>query len=263
MALSSDVLKAFASVTNDNQNSSNESTVYGTIVSNGDDLLLQLDGSSILTPVTMAAGVKSGDRVVGIVKNHSVVVLANATDPASAEDIRGVRNTLLNMTGESGGGVDISAIYDSELGEYWLNISSGLGHDQSHIEIRPGYLNMYGTALRMAFDNYDIELDSAVETYTAFDSSIITSGSIAVAKKFGFCKVWGEFTLSAYVSDWTTILDSTKVPAPQFSKNIYVPSTQWGSSFVREPRIRISGSGGLAIRYGGGTTYNFSDFYMI
>ena len=100
-------------------------------------------------------------------------------------------------------------------------------------------------------------------SYTSFSGGVISSGTINVVKQLGWCQVFGEFKLSAAVSSWTQVLSSSQVPAPKHGVNIYPAATTWGTSFVRAPRIQVSGSGGLSIRYGAAATYDFSVTYPI
>ncbi len=102
-----------------------------------------------------------------------------------------------------------------------------------------------------------------VRSYTNFSGGIISSGTINVVKYLGWCHVFGEFKLSAAVSNWTQVLSSSQVPDPIHGINIYPAATHWGTSFVRAPRIQINGSGGLSIRYGAAATYDFSVAYPI
>lgn len=108
-----------------------------------------------------------------------------------------------------------------------------------------------------------IEADSQEEQYTEFSGGVISSGTINVVKYLGWCQVFGEFKLSGPVSSWTKVLTAAQVPAPRHGVNIYPAATQWGTSFVRAPRIQISSSGGLNIRYGAAATYDFSVTYPI
>ena len=105
--------------------------------------------------------------------------------------------------------------------------------------------------------------DYSATSYTSFAGGVISSGTINVVKHLGWCQVFGEFKLSAAVSDWTEVLTAAQVPAPKHGINAYVPSTTWGTSFVRAPRIQINGNGGLRVRYGAAATYNFSVAYPI
>ena len=103
------------------------------------------------------------------------------------------------------------------------------------------------------------------QTYTTFTDSVVSSGTIRVIKKLGWCQVFGVFTISSTApSSWTEILSISQVPAPQHGYAQYVTPINWASSYKRPIRIRIAGSGGLAITYGAANTeYNFSITYPI
>lgn len=84
MKLSSDLVKRFVKATKDTSKQSSEVIAYGTTVVKDDgSLYVILDGSDIETPATSAMSSATGDRVVVSIKNHSVVVTGNVTDPAS------------------------------------------------------------------------------------------------------------------------------------------------------------------------------------
>ena len=85
MELDSGLFRQFASLVNGSKkDKGSESTVYGTVVKNGDALYVRLDGSELLTPVSMAMEAENGDRVVVTIKNHTATVTGNITSPASA-----------------------------------------------------------------------------------------------------------------------------------------------------------------------------------
>lgn len=85
MELDSGLLRQFAALANGSKkDKESESTVYGTVVKNGGALYVRLDGSELLTPVSMAMDAESGDRVVVTIKNHTATVTGNITSPASA-----------------------------------------------------------------------------------------------------------------------------------------------------------------------------------
>lgn len=107
------------------------------------------------------------------------------------------------------------------------------------------------------------EPESHEESYSDFSGGVISSGTINVVKHLGWCHVFGEIKLTGTVSNWTEVLTAAQVPRPAMNENIYVPSTTWGTSFVRAPRIQINGNGGLRVRYGAAATYNFSVAYPI
>lgn len=85
MELDSRLLHQFAEVTNGNRETGKvENTVYGTVVKNGDVTYVRLDGTELLTPVSMAMDAEDGDRVVVTIKNHTATITGNISSPASA-----------------------------------------------------------------------------------------------------------------------------------------------------------------------------------
>ncbi|MCM1363383.1 MAG: hypothetical protein NC215_00165 [Ruminococcus sp.] len=83
MALSNDLISQFVKTTKDTTKKSKESSVYGRIVvQNGVNYVI-LDGSNILTPVMTTAEVKTNERVLVTIKNHSAIVTGNTSSPAA------------------------------------------------------------------------------------------------------------------------------------------------------------------------------------
>lgn len=60
-----------------------ETTVYGSIVKNGDSTYVKLDGSDTLTPVSTTADTHHGERVTVLIKNHTATVTGNISSPAA------------------------------------------------------------------------------------------------------------------------------------------------------------------------------------
>ena len=84
MSLSSDLISQFIKSTTDKKETKKESTSYGTVVINGTETYVQMDGSEILTPVSTTTLVRDGDRVVVMIKNHSATITGNLTDPSTS-----------------------------------------------------------------------------------------------------------------------------------------------------------------------------------
>lgn len=103
MPLSSDLVSQFAKVTDDSKVVHKENRLRGTIVRNGDDLCVRIDGSNVDTPVAKAdingsmitkdadgnsitndttVDLSEGDRVEVEIKNHTAVVTGNMTNPS-------------------------------------------------------------------------------------------------------------------------------------------------------------------------------------
>lgn len=95
MALSNDLISEFVKATRDKQKVTKESTAYGKIVKQGDNVYVQLDGSDLLTPVSSTTVVKDEDRVMVTIKNHSAVVTGDLTNPsANDKDVKEIGNNI-------------------------------------------------------------------------------------------------------------------------------------------------------------------------
>ena len=89
MDLSRNIIKRYVAVSTPEKVTSNSDTRYGTVVSQGEDIFVMIDGSSILTPVTSNVSLKDDDRVLVLVKNHEATVLGSPTAPtARLEELR-------------------------------------------------------------------------------------------------------------------------------------------------------------------------------
>lgn len=86
MALSSDLVSQFVKITKDNNKTSNESTLYGTVVEYDGSLYVRLDGSDLLTPVSTTTDMVAGERVTVLVKDHTATVTGNVTSPSARTD---------------------------------------------------------------------------------------------------------------------------------------------------------------------------------
>lgn len=83
MNLSSELIREFAKITNDNDRATDKATIaYGTVVSTGETNYVQLDGASDNTPVFLTMGAEYGDRVMVTIRNHSAIVTGNLSHPA-------------------------------------------------------------------------------------------------------------------------------------------------------------------------------------
>ena len=101
MALSNDLARQFAKVTNTKERPKSESTVYGTAVSYDGAMYVRVDGSDLLTPVESTVSMKPGERVTVLIKNHSAIVTGNMSDPsASSIVVGGVSNKVDSVAGK-------------------------------------------------------------------------------------------------------------------------------------------------------------------
>lgn len=84
MNLPKNLISEFVKITNSSSSkTSDETTVYGNIVKNGNVTYVQLDGSDILTPVSTTTDTQDGERVTVLIKNHTATVTGNITSPAA------------------------------------------------------------------------------------------------------------------------------------------------------------------------------------
>lgn len=86
MKLPKNLISEFVKITNNTTKTKNETTVYGSIVKNGESIYVKLDGSDILTPVSTTADAQDGERVTVLIKNHTATVTGNISSPAARTD---------------------------------------------------------------------------------------------------------------------------------------------------------------------------------
>ena len=101
MKIDSNLLNEFAKITNDKDNKETPKNVYGTIVKNGDETYVRLDGSEdgCLTPVTMTMDADNGDAVLCKIENHTVTVVGNVEHPAQSLKSSSAYNTIEEIVG--------------------------------------------------------------------------------------------------------------------------------------------------------------------
>lgn len=93
-----------------------KNATYGTVVSVGDKLRVQLDGSTVTTPASANVSVSKGDRVEVRVANHSATVTSNLSDKtatsSAVDDLADQVEDIQNQLDEEGD--DDSALSDLE-----------------------------------------------------------------------------------------------------------------------------------------------------
>lgn len=109
MLLDSELISQFVKSTKDEVETKKESIVYGTVVVNNGTSYVKIDGSSLLTPITTTANIKSGERVTVMIKNHTATVTGNITSPsASNADVENMGRQITTMDGVLGETVSIT-----------------------------------------------------------------------------------------------------------------------------------------------------------
>ena len=99
MGLTNDLISQFAKAVTVTKKTDSESTVFGTVVEYSGSKYVQIDGSDLLTPVETTAGIKDGERVTVMIKNHTATVTGNITSPsASGNDVKEVDDKITDYS---------------------------------------------------------------------------------------------------------------------------------------------------------------------
>ena len=84
MDVSDNLLRQFARSVKPKEQSKTE-IVYGVLyVGENNQVMVELDGSSLRTPAYLLVGGKTGDRVMGTLDNRLLYVTGNLTSPAAS-----------------------------------------------------------------------------------------------------------------------------------------------------------------------------------
>lgn len=84
MQLPNELISEFVKATKDNTKVNDDSVLYGTAkVEAGGNVYVTIDGSTELTPVTKAATVNDGERVMVTIKDHTATIVGNMSSPAA------------------------------------------------------------------------------------------------------------------------------------------------------------------------------------
>lgn len=108
MALSDELISQFAKVVNKDNKQSSETTVYGTVVTDGNgNKYVKLDGSDQLTPLSdderpsadsTTANANAGERVSVLIKDHSATVTGNISSPSvRSEDFNNLEDDVTDI----------------------------------------------------------------------------------------------------------------------------------------------------------------------
>lgn len=108
MALSHELISQFAKIVKDDKKQSSESTIYGTVVTDGNgNKYVKLDGSDQLTPLTdserpsadsTTASANEGERVSVLIKNHTATITGNISSPSvRSEDFKNLDDQVTDI----------------------------------------------------------------------------------------------------------------------------------------------------------------------
>ena len=82
--LSRHLMKEFATLTAGDKKPEASNTVRGTVVVDGENKYVAIDGSSVNTPISEIIDARQGDRVLVNIENHVATVVGNISKPPSA-----------------------------------------------------------------------------------------------------------------------------------------------------------------------------------
>ena len=159
---------------------------------------------------------------------------------------------------------------EATSGNVSLVLSASGGTTKGEITLSRGVLKLFGQSLlELATDELYINANTITDanystnTYTSFSGGVLSSGSVTVTKKLGMCCISGTLTLSKSISAWTTILSNSKVPTPQHGELVPFEASQWGTSYARPLRGKVTPDGGIQLVYGAAGNYVFTIAYPI
>ena len=227
----------------------------------------RIDTDSLFAQNITATGTITGAQLIGAILSGDAIDIqaetgnerlrlgtsVNAETNASAISMS-VKDTQSNASAEvtvNAVGVTMDGVQLDLLGE-WIAI--GDANVAAETEFY-GHVVLPGGNLE--------DKDYSSTKHTNFSGSVISSGSVVVTQKLGVCYVSGAVTLSKSISAWTTILSGSKVPAPQHGELVPFEASQWGTSYVRPLRGKITPSGGLQLVYGAAGNYVLNVSYPI
>ena len=204
------------------------------------------------------------------------------TDTLFAQDITATGTiTGAQLIGAilSGNAIDIQAVIDAtsiglktELvdNSYCLVLSAAGGTTKSSITLSRGSLKLVGQSLlELSTNELYINADTITDgnyskgNYTSFSGSVVSDGTLTVTKKFGVCFINGGITLTAAVSGWVTLLDSSKVPGNQNGEAMIFTLPSWKAPTTNPARLRIPADGGLQITRGSANAFWINLAYPI
>ena len=227
----------------------------------------RIDTDTLFAQDITATGTITGARLIGAILSGDAIDIqaetgnerlrlgtsVNAETNASAISMS-VKDTQSNASAEvtvNAVGVTMDGVQLDLLGE-WIAI--GDANVASETEFY-GHVVLPGGNLE--------DKDYSSTKHTNFSGSVISSGSVVVTKKLGMCCISGTLTLSKSISAWTTILSGSKVPTPQHGELVPFEASQWGTSYARPLRGKITPDGELQLVYGAAGNYVINISYPI
>ena len=102
MDLSNNLISKFIEVTSPRETKNTGSVMYGTVEKRNNEIMVKLDGSELLTPVSTTADVINKERVMVMIQNHTATIVGNASSPsARIDDVNGLKEIVADKVSTS------------------------------------------------------------------------------------------------------------------------------------------------------------------
>lgn len=150
-------------------------------------------------------------------------------------------------------------VTDSFGGSTTYNLSVGVGLPIFFMDrlLRSVGINAFPTNNNQLMVNGGLSAIPYTVSKTTPTVSGVTVGTLYIYESAGIVMLTLEVTLTAAISDWTTI--ASDLPIPPFAW--YDTASAWDTSYKRNLRVQVTSAGNLRIRYGAADTYRISFCY--
>ena len=224
---------------------------------------------SIFAKDITATGTITGAQLIGaILSGESIHIVSERVYDDTDEDgllYQRVYNQTVIQTVQDENGVDYLILKQASVTDDYNDDPPVAANTPYRTDVNYGdgsYIKLANEGI-FVHTPYILDVNGGTDTYTSFSGGVLSAGSLTVTKKLGMCWISGTVTLSKSITDWTTILSSAKVPAPQHGELVPFTVSQWGSSYIQPLRGKITPNGGLQIRGGAAKEYVFTLSYPI
>lgn len=176
MILPKVLIDQFAKITNNDRQTPQNATLYGTIKVNGDKNYVQLDGSDLLTPCSSSVNVKDGERVMVVVGGHEVVVTGNMSSPAARlGDVDDAKKEIGDAVDQSLDAYDVKLAQMNELaantlGFYYTEEKTEDGSIIAYRHDRPN-LSESKIIYKTGIEGFFLSVDGGQTWKAGFDSN--------------------------------------------------------------------------------------------
>lgn len=176
MILPKVLIDQFAKITNDDRQTPQNATLYGTIKVNGDKNHVQLDGSDLLTPCSSSVNVKDGERVMVVVGGHEAVVTGNMSSPAARlGDVDDAKKEIGDAVDQSLDAYDVKLAQMNELaantlGFYYTEEKTEDGSIIAYRHDRPN-LSESKIIYKTGIEGFFLSVDGGQTWKAGFDSN--------------------------------------------------------------------------------------------